>query len=265
MIKLVAIDMDGTLLDDKKQISQENIDTLKEYKKKGIKIVICTGRSDDSVFPYIASLKVKGIRDYFVLFNGSKVIDDEQNVISEEYISGKDYKELAKLAKKYNVGIQGFKNYGRFCEEIKPAFTKNITKENLNAHIEPLEKTKDDEKIIKAAFTDSIDKIDFIEKKIPKRFYEEFSVTRIEGIFIDVVVKGVNKWHGLVQLANYLNIKETEIMTIGDENNDIEMLKNAKVSVAMENASKEIKNVAKYITKTNNESGVALAIKKYCV
>ena len=107
--------------------------------------------------------------------------------------------------------------------------------------------------------------LDEFVKEIPDELHKDYNILRSETFFLEFVNKEVNKYFGLKTVANLLGIKENSIMAIGDALNDLHMVEEAAIGVAMSNASNEIKKVAKFVTKSNNNNGVAHAINNWAI
>ena len=110
---------------------------------------------------------------------------------------------------------------------------------------------------------DEPEKLDKAIEKLPKEVYEKYTVVKSAPFFLEFMNKKVNKGVGVELLAKHLNIKQEEIITMGDAGNDLHMIEYAGMGIAMGNATNDIKTIANYITESNNEDGVAKAIEKF--
>ena len=265
MIKLIAIDLDGTLLDDHKNISEENLKAIKYAKEKGVKIVISTGRPYAGVKPILDKLNINGDDEYVIIYNGGKILNvGTGETIYSTTITGKTVKELYAESKILNTDIHAF----RIDEEL--ITPKHNPYTDVEAHINGIEdhlcdfnKIKDDELFIKCMLVSEDEKLTSAMANVNDKFYTEFSMVRSATIFLEFLNKNSDKGKAVSALANYLNISLDEVMAIGDANNDISMIKVAGVGVAMENAFDEVFEYANFTTDTNENSGVAKAILKY--
>ena len=265
MYKLVAIDMDGTLLTDDKLITKENIEAIKEAKKQGCVVVINTGRPYEGILETNELLKVENIKDYYLNFNGSLVQDDEFKIIHEEVISGKDIKFFQKEAERLNTHLHAFtKTYGLITLDENPYTDIEVRINKISVDVKDFKEVADDEVVIKAMFVDEKSKLDNVFRELDKSIYENYQVVRSSEVFLEVLNQKADKFTGVLALADYLGIKNEEIITIGDAGNDYSMVKNAGLGVAMKNGFKEVIEVAKYVTENdNNNSGVAEVINKF--
>ena len=128
-----------------------------------------------------------------------------------------------------------------------------------------LKEVKDEDEILKVVLEEKKEVLDRITPQIPDELFEAYNVIRSVDFMLEFMKKGCSKATGLEKLSKYLNIKKEEIIAIGDAQNDIEMIEYAGVGVAMGNANDEIKNIADFVTKSNEEDGVSYVIDKFII
>lgn len=271
MIKLIGIDMDGTLLDKDKLISVENIEAINLAKKQRITSVIATGRPlCKTMVDYYKLIGLTGKGNYLVAFNGAVIYDMESyEILSSKYITGRDVKVIDKFIKLFpNVSSHIY----HYDQEMKVKYEKltKYTALEETVNMIKLEKCSyedlnNDDKIVKFMAVGEEIYLDELVKMIPEDLHHAYNILRSETYFLEFVNKAVNKYAGLKTVADILGIKQKEIMAIGDALNDLHMIEGAEIGIAMSNASPEIKTVAKYVTNSNNESGVAYAINKWAI
>ena len=265
MIKLIAIDLDDTLFDDKKQISKDNITAIQEATKKGIKIVISSGRPEIGIKNVLKRLGILNTDTYFIAYNGTRVYHElDDKLIYENNLTGADIKKIYRILPDnlymhfYNDKREVFANklnkYTEYAAGLNGIGYKEIDINTLN----------DDDKFIKLLFTGEPKYITNIINKIDTEYpeyKENYSLTQSDPIFYEFLANGVSKGSALKQLMDYLHLKQDEVSAIGDNDNDLEMLEVAGLKVAMQNSkSQKVLNEANFITKDNNHSGVAYAI-----
>ncbi|MFU0823568.1 sugar-phosphatase [Clostridium sp.] len=264
MYKLIALDMDGTLLDKNNIISKENQQAIKKAKDKGVKIVLATGRTLKGIKPYLEELDITDGNNYCVTCNGSIVINSSTNeIITKVLLNYEDLLYLYKLSKKLNIYIHALTT-SNCITPICNKYTKieanmnrvSIEEVDFNTISGPLE-------IIKILFVGPEEKISLAINTLPKEVYDKYTVVRSYPYFLEFMHKEVNKGTGVESLAKKLHIKPSEIICVGDAENDLHMIKYAGLGVAMENAFPNVKKAADYITYSNNESGVAHVINKF--
>ena len=273
-IKLIALDMDGTTLkSDFKSITQRTEAALKAAIEQGIHVVPSTGRILGQLPESVTS--IPGV-NYAVTSNGASVVNlQTREVISSNYIGAGSVKKIIPMIARKNLLCEVYHNgqsYAehRFFESLEELegfppdlidFIKNksVTVDSI------LEFTN-----AKAAEIEKIN-IPLLSDHNHRLLWQKFS--RIKGVTltqaiasnIEVNHRNSNKGQGLKQLCKILDVKPSEIMAVGDSDNDIKMLEFAGLPVAVDNASDDVKAVAKEITLPFDQDGVAHAIEKFAL
>ena len=265
MIKLVTIDLDGTLFDNVKNISMENKIAIKKCHDLGVNIVIATGRPITGVLPVLEELGLTTDKDYVIIYNGAKIFNvGTKELIFSTTINGKTVKEVYKEAQRLGVNVHAFRANDELITPKHNPYTDIEARLNhLEDHLFDFNNINDDDIFIKAMMIDSEENINRIIPQIDKYFYDNYSCNRSSKIFFEFLNKNSDKGKGLIELAKYLNIDIKDTMAIGDAGNDLPMIKAAGIGVVMENAFPEIKKHGDFITKTNLENGVAYALEKF--
>ncbi|MBL1226797.1 Cof-type HAD-IIB family hydrolase [Enterococcus sp. BWR-S5] len=266
MIKLVAIDLDGTLLNSQKQISDEDKQTLKQAKQNGVKVVICTGRPLAAITGYLTELDLNDPGDYSITFNGGLVQKNDTGEIIEKALMPLEHiHELYELAVSLNIPLDILSEGTVLHLPTSEEYPSIYGRLNNLLTFEPtkLGEMKADRIYNKAVVAIDADYLDAQIQKIPADFYERYEVIKTRSNLLEFMPKGITKAYGISLLARDLDIKQEEVMTIGDEENDLPMIEYAGIGVAMENAVDMVKKAADVITKNNDQSGVAEAVKEY--
>ncbi len=273
-IKMIATDLDNTLLDNDKEISDENLRELGKCLETGIIVVIATGRTSTGIPEELIDLP--GMR-YAITINGSRVIDLKTGEVLDA--CRMDYETALKLMEKaknspydimYDVSIDGMvyacaDYYGRleeFYPDIPPQALKMFRnmREVVSDNIEYVRDNADEVDKVNYSFTD------LSERSLMRQELEDFPgvvVTSSLSHNLEINAAGADKGGALLRLAGRLGIRREEIMAFGDSDNDLTMVRDAGFGVAMENASDTVKSAADYITASNNDSGVAKAIERF--
>ena len=261
--KLVAIDCDGTLLNDQKELTERTINSIKNASQK-VKIVISTARSFYRVEEYLRKMNLLKNDQYTICLNGGCIVNNgnQKEIESHTFIKD-DIEELIQLSRKLGTQISLYA-YNRLIVEKIPERFKNNKK--INFEIVKTEQLEIDKyNIYKIVFVDKPEKIIKMRKELDKKVLEKYEVTSSIPEYIEFVPKGITKQKSLENLCNILGIEKREVIAIGDAENDIEMIQFAGLGIAMENAGNIVKEIADDITDSNNEDGVAKAIEKYIV
>ncbi|WP_413488907.1 sugar-phosphatase [Carnobacterium divergens] len=264
-IELIAIDLDGTLLNPDKKISQAVKETIMEAKTKGIKIVLCTGRPLIGVKDFLAELNLEEEGDFAITYNGALVQSTHDGkAIVHHTLGYQDFLTLEKLSNEIGVHFQTFdmdhlyttnKDISEYT--VREAFLVNIplkyrTVEEIDPAIE----------ISKMMMIDHPAILDQGIAKIPAEFNERYTMIKSEDFYYEILNKKANKGNAVKDLAAHLHIPQENVMAIGDNMNDMDMLHFAKYKIAMGNAVPAVKEIATFITKTNAEDGVAHVIRE---
>ena len=263
-IKLIAIDLDETLLDDNKQISDYNKEMILKATNENIKIVISTGRPEIGIKAVLEQLNLLHANTYFIAYNGTRIYNEKTDeLIIDNYLTGSDLKEIYKILPN-NLFMHFYASDGKLYATKRNKYTDFGARiNNIDYEIVDVNKLDDNKHFIKVLFTGEPANVDNLVANVPANYYERFALTRSNPIFFEFLAKGVSKGSALKRLMDYLNLKPEEVCAIGDNDNDYEMLEVAGLKVAMENSlSKKVLNIANFITKSNNDSGVGYAIEK---
>ena len=274
MIKLVAIDIDGTLLNSNKELPEENRKTIEAYAKKGIKFAFCTGRVMNEV--ELISYKLPGVK-YAITCNGALVYDiSDRNIYKliqgdtlcmEEVRRIYEFVDNLGLDMMFELQADGVVYADKYCVEnpdrygveyIRELIKKTrVPVDDINKYI--YDRTEDVGKLnIFFPDTDTRNKALECLKEL------DYDFAYSEPTNIDINRKGSDKGRGLEMLMRHLKLTKDETMAIGDNNNDLQLLQVTPNSVAMGNAPDDIKKYASYVTLSNDEDGVAYAIRKFC-
>ncbi|ALV21459.1 Cof-type HAD-IIB family hydrolase [Carnobacterium antarcticum] len=268
MIKLIAIDMDGTLLNESHLITNKVKKALHEAIEAGIKIVLCTGRPLKAIYPYLEELEMAQEEDYVISLNGALIQKtNTQEIVYKQTLSHEDLVKIEKLRKdvaEINFSFFDETHYfytGEPTEVLK--YDAHLLGMELNSM--PVQELPEDRTIYKSMFVGEEAVLDHFVEHIPDFISEEYYPIRSLSYVFEVLPKHANKGTALLGLAEKLGFDHEEIMAIGDGENDIDMIEAAGHSVAMGNATATIKKAAKYETKSNEEDGVAHAIYKWAL
>lgn len=265
MYKVLALDMDGTLLNSDKVISKKTKEALEAAKENGVKIVLASGRPIDGLKRYLNELDLMDENQYVLSYNGCLVQETKsENIIHEVGLTGKDLHKIYNLSVELGVNIHAFSpTRGLITPKISKYTEVESELNGIEINVVDFNSIGEDEHIIKIMFVDEAEVLDRAITKIPEEFYNKYNIVKSTPFFLELINKNANKGVGLDALAKHLNISNKEIIAVGDAGNDLEMIKYAGLGVAMGNATDEVKEAANYITKSNNEDGIAQIIDEY--
>lgn len=267
-MSIVAVDLDGTLLNDKKKISNEDKETMEKICKNN-NIIIASGRSHSDVKKILMDNSIeKFVLPLVICRNGQEIYDsNSDSVLSEEYMQFETIKKIIKILEKSQIYWYCLSAGIAYCKELKfnclnyqmnGKFAVNLINdidelEGLNVEKFVINETSTSKmtnikNVIKKAYD-----VEFMKYDLNKKYKELKFVQNL------IMKKGVNKYTALIKLKKILNITGN-IISFGDGFNDYELIRQATFGICMENGNEKIKNIAKYITKSNNYNGFTLAI-----
>lgn len=287
MYKLIAIDLDGTLLNSYGVVSEKNKETLIKASQMGAEVVIASGRSTNSVKNIANDI---GICHYIICGNGSLIYDlQKEEIIYDKFIDKKKALQIIDVCEQnsiyYNIYTENMviaktlnNNVLFYHQENASKPDSKKTKINLVQNVYEYVENLENQNILKITISDNdniifngiirklreikdIDVLDVahMSRKIIKNGTEEVS---LEYYYTEITSQNVDKWYAIEYLINELQISKEEVMAIGDNVNDKIMMENAGCGVAMGNSAPYIKNSADIVVADNNQDGVAEAVEK---
>lgn len=265
MIKLLCLDIDGTLLNSRKELPEENVEAVRWAANKGVVTVLASGRSMQGVRPILKGL---GCEKNAVCLDGGLILY-KGCIIYRKYMDLHMIYQVLQVSEKYHTQVFATSTTGnltagnltaRIMEEAEKG-SMSGTYDFCQSYQEMRERMKDND-IIKMAVQDFTGE-NFRQTRQQLERIPTLSILRSDTYFLDIIPADSGKEKGIRILADYLRIAQEEIMCIGDNENDLEMLQAAGLSVAMGNASEEVKKKADVITEDNDHAGVAKAIYQY--
>ncbi|UOF89103.1 Cof-type HAD-IIB family hydrolase [Fodinisporobacter ferrooxydans] len=234
---LIALDMDGTLLNKQGAISEENRLAVKHAMEVGIEVTIATGRHIKNILPFAEEL---GLKAPLVTTNGSEVWTIQGELLERHILSSPDVHFLHDLALRYEIEYWAYSVEQRFQSD---SFPESIASYDW----------------LKFGFqSDRPEQINRIWNELSKR--GDWELTNSDPLNIEVNPKGITKSFGLQKVCDYLEIPSDQVVAIGDSLNDIAMIEWAGFGVAMGNAQQAVKNIADHVTASHVDHGVARCI-----
>ena len=262
MYKLIATDLDGTLLDSHKSISVNTKKVLLDLKQKGIKLVLATGRPVEGIRKISNELQIKESNQFAITFNGAAVFElsNLSKPICTDTISGKEVQILAQRGRDLNVDFHAFSvSRGLITEKENPYTEYEMYICDLDASVVDFHEIEDDEQFYKFMFLADKEDLDLVAEKIDD-VREVYSVVRSLHCFLEVLAKTVSKGNALISLCKELGIDVKDSIAFGDEENDMHMLQVAGLGIAMKNSNPKVLEIADKVTASNDEDGIAIAL-----
>lgn len=282
MYKLVAVDLDGTLLNSYGEVTEYTKEVIKKVQQKGLKFIIASGRPMDSIKSISKDIEAD---KYFIAGNGAIIYDTQkQEIIYEKYIPKQKVLEIAKICEENNIFYNIYTEKNVITQYLKYNvlyyFKENLKKEpdkktnimvvdNMYDFIKNSEEMKcikiticDESKIIFNSIIKKLKNIKDIEvldvlhmsRKLIKQGTEDVA---IEYFFTEITSSEVDKINAIKNLIKILNIDIKDVIAIGDNINDKKMIEEAGLGICMGQASEKIKEIANIVAEDNNNDGVA--------
>ena len=290
MYKLIAVDLDGTMLNSYGIVTENTKNVIKNVINKGTDVIIASGRPIDSIK---AIAKEIGSENYFIAGNGALVYDIKNDeVVYEKYMPKEKVLEIIKICEENSITYNVYTDETILATSLKYNVLyyhkENLKKEedkktniSIVKDMYDYVKNMNNAKFLKITICDDMKSVfNSILKKINKvKDVEALDVSHmsrktitqgteeipIEYYYTEITYKDVDKWNAIEFLAEKINIKREEIIAIGDNINDKKMIEESGLGIAMKGSTPYVTEVAKYITDTNNYEGVAKAIEKFCL
>lgn len=267
--KMIALDLDDTLLTTQKTISEHNKLAIKQALANGIKVVLCSGRTHNAVIKFADQLDISGSEQYMITNGGAIIEDMNSKIMYQEMLSNEFYREFVKFVHVNNLHYNVVDNHGNTYTSSGDwidKYTIMQAHENANGlYLKEPDELPADFQIVKAIINGSESELDEISAMVHEKFDQNYFVVRTGIGFLEVFPQHVNKGKAIKVLAEKLGINLSEVMAMGDRDNDIPMLSIVGKGVAMDNGLPDVKAAADYVTADNNHSVVGLAIEKFAL
>ena len=290
MYKLVAIDLDGTMLDSFGQVTKNTKKVIQKTIEKGTDVIIASGRPIDSIKTIAKEI---GSNKYFIAGNGALIYDIQKDeILYEKYMNKQKVLEIIKICEENSIAYNVYTDKTILATSLKYNVLyyhkENLKKqedkrthinivENMYEYIQKMKEERflkiticDDSKTVFQSIIRKLEKIKDIEildvshmsRKLIQQGTEEVP---IEYYYTEISSKDVDKWFAIEFLMNKLQIKKEEVITIGDNVNDKNMIEQAGLGIAMGQSMPQLREIADYVTDANYEDGVAKALSKFCL
>jgi Cof subfamily protein (haloacid dehalogenase superfamily) len=265
-IELIAIDMDGTLLNPAHKLTPRVKQTIAQARAMGVRIVLTSGRPVSGLAPFLDELGINGAEDYCIACNGGLVqrLGDGHRVV-EFPLSFADFVYVEQVARDLGVHFQALDGKRLYTpnQDISPYTVVDSHLSHVPLSYRAVQDMDPDMTFIKLMMVDEPAVLDEAIQRLPAELIERFAVLKSATFFLEVFDHRAGKGPSLQKLAEHLGIDRSRVMAIGDQENDLTMLRFAGTSVAMGNAIESVKATALHETATNAEDGVALAIERF--
>lgn len=263
--KILVLDIDGTLTNSKKEITERTKIALRKAQENGVVVVLASGRPTPGIKPIAEEIELAKYGGYILSFNGAVITNYQtKEVIFEKVLPDGVVPILYEESKKANVSIVSYLDdviitetpdnqyveIEAFINKMKVQKVENFV-DTLRAPVTKCLMVGDPEKLVKE------------EERLKKKMGERLNIYRSEPFFLEIMPQNIDKAYSLERLLKHLGMTREEMIACGDGFNDRSMIEFAGLGVAMCNAQDVVKEVADLVTLTNDEDGVALVVEDY--
>ncbi len=266
--KLVAVDIDGTLVTDTKELLPQTKADIHRFIGNGGVFVLATGRPTPGIRRYAAELELARLGGYVISYNGARAFDMKSGkLLFQKNIPIDCYSRIFDAAEQLSLSLTGYKNDVAVTQKANDRyFVMETTINGLEIRRVPDLKTEFTYETPKFLITGEADFLSETEVKLRDLLSDlPLAVFRSEPFFLEITARDCDKGTAILELAEMLHLHQEETMACGDGFNDVTMLQSVSFGVAMQNAQLPAKSAAQYITESNNENGVGNAIRLFAV
>lgn len=263
--KMIVLDLDGTLTNRDKVITDRTRKALIEAQRRGKKVVLASGRPTYGVMPLAEQLGLERYGGYILSYNGGMIMECcTKETIFQKKLPAETNRKIIDLAMREGVDILTYEGTVIVTNNAECPYAK-LESEVNHLKLRQVENLADyvTFSVPKFIMLDDGDYLALTEGRVKAALGRDFSVYRSEPYFLEIMPKGIDKAQSLDQLLRMIGIASEEIIACGDGYNDLSMVSYAGLGVAMENAVLPLRNVADYVTASNNDDGVALVVEKF--
>jgi len=264
-IKLIALDIDGTIMDSNFWISDRVKSTILKAINSGIYVVIATGRMYSATVPIASGI---GIVTPLITYQGSMIREFHENddILLHHSISPELSKQIIAELRKFEAQINLYLDDEMFIEDESAILAEYAGRRHIIYHkVNSFDSVAELKPTKILAMTENPEKATEIKNYLKGKYSDNLYITKSTPFYVEIVNNKASKGKAILFLAQQWGIDKSQIMVIGDQDNDIEMLEVAGIPVAMGNATEGLKKVAKYITDSVDNDGAAAAIEKFAL
>lgn len=266
-VNLIALDLDDTLLNDERKISGRNIEILRRCAQRGIYVVLCSGRAEDGIKPFISQLNIAALESgkYVIAINGCSIFDMHKRLqIYKKTVSAEILHYVHKAAKEMEFETEVYSDDVVFYSKETDWTLRDVKMCGLKGR-----EAQDYEKLIDHDFYKMLipgepERLQILQEKLKANLKNRAVVFTSKPYFLEILPPDCGKGEAIEWLARYIGIDVKTTMAFGDSMNDESMITKCGYGIAMKNGNEQIKKIADFVTdKTNNEDGVADFLEKW--
>ncbi len=261
--KLMAVDIDGTLVDSSGNLAEETVKAIRLAVSEGLVFSICTGRPVQGVEGLVERI---GLDIPLITYNGAMVLTGKsREILYQQVMTEEDSRNIISLGEKYGTTLVIWQDNKLYA----PKINERVLKYKEGANVEPILLSKEEMDILlkkgptKILWYDDPEIISRYQDEVGSYLSPNVNYHTSKPIYLEFVDKRASKAIAMEKLGEYYGIKRNEMIAVGDGWNDLSMIEYAGLGIAMANAPAEIRDKAGFVTLSNDENGVAHAIYKF--
>lgn len=261
--KMLVLDLDDTLLRDDYSISNRNKELLAQAQKKGVKVVLASGRPTPAMLQFAEELELAHYDSYMISFNGAVVTSMKTNeVLFEKSLTRDEIHSLHDFSLQHNVHIITYSEKGVVSETESEYIDVELKLTGIPHHKVPNFKSEITSSAVKCILLEEPEYLKQLETRL-KAERTDLSVSRSKPFFLEVMPHGIDKAASIDFLAKKLGIKQSEVIAVGNAGNDLTMVQYAGLGVWVDNVSDELRHHADFIVASNENDGVAEVVERF--
>jgi Cof subfamily protein (haloacid dehalogenase superfamily) len=263
--KVLVLDIDGTLMNSEKKITEKTKVALRAAQEAGVTIVLASGRPTPGIVPIAKEIGLDEYGGYILSFNGAVVTNFKTGEIVFETVLPHDkIQELYDASQNYGVSIVSYKDGWIVTENVDDKYVEiearinNMPVVKVDSFVDALTHP-----VTKCLMLGDGDYLEKVEVEVNNLFGDVLNIYRSEPFFLEIMPQNVDKAYSLERLLAHLNLSRDEMVACGDGFNDLSMVRYAGLGVAMGNAQQVVKEVADFVTASNDEDGLVLVVERF--
>lgn len=263
--EVIVLDLDGTLTNKDKVITPRTKEALMKMQQMGKKVVLASGRPTKGIRHLAEELELKNYGGYILSYNGGMIIGcAEEKTVFSRLLPAESNRRIIELAGDNQVDILTYEGEEIITNNRKNEYAGLEGKIN-SMEIRQVEHMEDyvNFAVPKFIMLEEGDYLATVEPKVKAALGKNFSVYRSEPYFLEILPRGIDKAQSLERLLEVMGLSREQMIACGDGYNDLSMIRYAGLGVAMENAVLPVRQAADFVTKSNNDDGVAWVIEKF--
>lgn len=264
--KIMALDIDGTLTNSQKIITEKTKKALSDFQKNGGKIILASGRPQHSMIPYAETLELEKYGGYMLAYNGGCTVDCMTGtIIFQTTLEHRYIPEICNIIKEYPVGIGCYQKDTVIVGNEVNLYTRNAAERNRMKiqYVEDFPKYA--VSVHKCLLQGEPEVILELESILSEKYRGTLGIFKSEPFFLEIVPYGIDKGTAVDRLLKKIGFDRQECIACGDGFNDITMIRYAGLGVAMDNAHETVKKAADFVTLSNDSDGIAHVLEKIAV